>query len=305
MRILICDPISPRGLDLLKSSPHQVEEKYELLQDELREVISHYDAIVVRGRTKITRDIIAGSQLKLIARAGAGLDNIDVNAATERGIKVLSTPRAPSIAVAELALGLILALLREIPRADSALKQGNWIKKELMGGELRGKTLGIAGFGRIGRELAKRAKAFEADVQAYDVIDISHSAEELGVELSPSLEDLLSTSDIVSLHLPLLPETKHLLNSEKLARMKRTGLLVNTSRGGVIDESALLDAIRNNKLAGAALDVFEVEPPTSWELLQLPNVICTPHIGAQTHEAQDASGLEIAQSLLEEARKLS
>ncbi len=305
MRILVCDQISPKGLQVLKNSTHQIDEQYELTPEQLRGRISGYDAVLVRSRTKITKDVIDASQLKVIARAGVGLDNIDVKAASEQGIKVLSTPQAPSVAVAELVMGLILSMLREIPRADAALKEGRWLKKELMGRELRGKTLGTAGFGRIGREVAKRARAFEAEVQAYDVIDISASARELGVSVVPTLESLLKSSDVVTLHLPLLPETRHYLNLERLAMMRPTAYLINTSRGGVIDEAALLQTLKEHKIAGAALDVYELEPPTNLELIKLENVICTPHIGAQTVEAQDASGVEIAQSLLEELGRLS
>ncbi len=305
MRILICDQISPKGLELLKGSTHEIDAQYELTPEQLRAKIPGYDAVLVRSRTKITKDVIDASNLRVIARAGVGLDNIDAKAASERGIKVLSTPQAPSVSVAELVLGLILSMLREIPRADAALKQGQWLKKELTGRELRGKTLGIAGFGRIGREVAKRARAFEAVVQAYDVIDISAAARELDVKVVLDLEELLKSSDIVTLHLPLLPETRHYLNAQRLALMRPTAHLVNTSRGGVIDEEALLQALKEHRIAGAALDVYEVEPPTNLELMKLENVVCTPHIGAQTAEAQETSGLEIAQSLLDELGRLS
>ncbi len=305
MRILVCDQISPRGLELIKNSTHEIDEQYELTIEQLRGKISGYDAVLVRSRTKITREIIDASNLKVIARAGVGLDNIDAKAASERGIKVLSTPQAPSVSVAELVLGLILSMLREIPRADAALKQGQWLKKELTGRELRDKTLGIAGFGRIGREVAKRARAFEAVVQAYDIIDISIAARDLDVKVVHDLEELLKSSDIVTFHLPLLPETRHYLNVERLSLMRSTAYLVNTSRGGVIDEEALLQALKEHRIAGAALDVYEVEPPTNLELMRLENVVCTPHIGAQTAEAQETSGLEIARSLLDELSKLS
>ncbi len=305
MRILVCDQISPRGLELLKNSTHEIDQQYELTPEQLRGRISGYDAVLVRSRTKITKDIIDASHLRVIARAGVGLDNIDVKAASERGIQVLSTPQAPSVSVAELVLGLILSLLREIPRADAALKQGHWLKRELTGMELRGKTLGIAGFGRIGREVAKRSGAFGATVQAYDVVDISAAAKALDVTVVPNLEELLRTSDIVTLHLPLLPETRHYLNAERLSMMRPTAYLVNTSRGGVIDEGALLHSLKERRIAGVALDVFEVEPPTNLELMRLENVVCTPHIGAQTVEAQETSGLEIAQSLLDELGRLS
>lgn len=305
MRILVCDAISPNGIELLKNSEHQVDEKYELSPEQLESVISQYDAVVVRSRTKISKEVIEASNLRVVARAGVGLDNIDVKAASKRGIKVLSTPQAPSVSVAELVIGLILSLLRRIPQADASLKQGRWLKKELVGAELRGKVLGVAGFGRIGREVAKRVRTFEAEILAYDVIDISSSARELGVRVVSSLEELLRSSDILTLHLPLLPETQHLLNADRIGMMRPTAYLVNTSRGGVIDEVALLEALKAHRIAGAALDVYEVEPPMDSELIGLENTVCTPHIGAQTDEAQDASGLEIAGSLLQELRKLS
>ncbi len=290
---------------ILQNSGYQIDENYQLTPEQLKGIISHYDAVIVRSRTKITREVIEASNLKMIARAGVGLDNIDVKAASEHGIKVLSTPQAPSVSVAELVFGLILSLLRKIPQADAALKQGRWLKKELEGRELRDKVLGIAGFGRIGREVAKRAIAFDAKVQAYDVIDISSSAQELGVSVTSTLEELLKTSDVITLHLPLLPETRHLLNTERLTQMKSTAYIINTSRGGVIDELALLEALKSHRIAGAALDVYEVEPPTDLELIKLENLVCTPHIGAQTIEAQDASGVEIVHILLEELRKFS
>ncbi len=305
LRILVSDEISSKALETLKNSGHQVDTNFQVTPEELKGLISQYDAIIVRSRTKITKEIIDASNLRVIGRAGVGLDNIDVQAASERRIKVLSTPQAPSVSVGELVFGLILSLLRQIPQADAALKQGRWLKKELVGRELRGKTIGIAGFGRIGREVARRAIAFDAKVQAYDVIDIASLARELGVYVTQTLEALLKTSDVITLHLPLLPETRHLLNAERLALMKSSAYLINTSRGGVIDEAALLAALKDHRIAGAALDVYEVEPPTNLELVKLQNVVCTPHIGAQTIEAQDASGLEIVQNLLEELRRLS
>ena len=247
----------------------------------------------------MTRQVIEhGVNLKAIGRAGIGLDNIDLEAAKEHNIKVLNTPGATSISVAELALGHMLALARHIPQATASLKAGKWEKKRFMGVELYGKTLGIIGIGRIGREVAKRALALGMDLLAYDPYVKEESVRDLGVKLLP-LDDVLAHSDYITVHVPLTEETRHLLSTEEFAKMKDGVRIVNCARGGVVDEEALYEALVSGKVVGAALDVFEEEPPKESKLLQLDNVIATPHIGASTVEGQRRAGVEIAEKMIE------
>jgi len=300
-KVLICDSIHEDGVRKLKEAGFIVDEKPTITKEELFKIVSSYDAIVVRSRTKITADILrATSNLKIAARAGVGLDNIDVKEAEARGVKVINTPEAPSVAVAELTMGLMLSLVRSIPLADRKIKGGEWIKSQLTGTELRGKTLGVVGFGRIGYQVAKRARAFEMKILAYDVqIDkLMGFVKEVGAE-AVSFQELLERSDFVTLHVPLLPQTRHMIGEKEIAVMKNGAYLINTSRGGIVDEEALKKALKSGKLAGAALDVFEEEPPRDTSLSGLDNVVCTPHIGAQTEEAQKEAGIIVAEKLIE------
>jgi D-3-phosphoglycerate dehydrogenase len=306
MKILICDSIDPEGLEKLKEAGHEVIEKTQITYEELKREIEGFDAIVVRSRTKVTREIIEkGKKLKVIARAGVGLDNIDANAANEKGIKVISTPAAPTTSVAELAVGLMLAVLRKIPYADAAMKEGKWIKKELMGRTLGSLTIGVVGVGgRIGLEVARILKeGFKCKVIGYDIIDVTDKAEKIGFEATKSLDELLKNSDIVTIHVPYLPSTHHLINEEKINLMKNGSILINTSRGDIVDGKALLKALKSGKLAGAGLDVFHKEPPEEdWEkeLINLKGVtVCTCHIGAQTIEAQKQASIIAATQLIE------
>jgi D-3-phosphoglycerate dehydrogenase len=262
-------------------------------------VIPNYEAVIVRSRTKVTKEVInAGKRLKVTGRAGVGVDNIDMEAAKQRGIQVLNTPEAPAEAVAELALGLILTLARNISHADKAMKENKWIKKELEGWELRGKTLGIVGFGNIGKRLAKYAHALGMKIIVSDQIAPDPSLlQELEGKLV-SLAELLESSDVVSIHTPYNPQTHHMIGEKELMLMKKSAYLINTSRGPIIDEEALLNALKSGNLGGAALDVFEEEPPTDWTLMHLPNVVCTPHIGAQTMEAQKAASTLLAEKII-------
>ena len=301
VRVLICDPIHEDGVRKLREAGFTVDERPDITGEELLRVIGDYDAIVVRSRTKVGAEVLrAAKRLKVVARAGVGLDNIDVKEAEARGITVVNSPGGPSIAVAELTLGLMLSLARSIPLADRTMKRGEWIKKRLRGRELRGKTLGIIGFGRIGYQVAKRARAFEMKILVYDVAiqRVMKYVEEVGGE-AVALEELLRRSDFVTLHVPLLPQTRHMISERELSMMKDGAYLINTSRGGVVDEEALKEALRSGKLAGAALDVYEKEPPEDTSLTGMDKVVCTPHIGAQTEEAQRANAVIVAEKLIE------
>ena len=295
--ILITEPIYEGAVEELRKR-FSVDVKLDIRYEELLQIIERYDAVIIRGRTKIDKEVLSkGSNLKLVVRVGVGLDNVDLDEAKVRGVMVRNTPAAPTRAVAELALMLILAVLRRAGYGYAKLRGGVWVKREIIGGELFGKTVGIIGFGRIGYTLSKLVKSLGARVVAYDVLDRSREAREIGVELKSSVEDLLRTSDIVSVHVPLLPSTYHYIDEEKLMMMKPGAILINTSRGAVVDTKALLKALKSGRLGGAGLDVLEHEPPSEdWEmeLIKMPNVFVTPHIGAQTREAQVRGGMEAA-----------
>lgn len=299
-KVLICDSIDQAGIESLKRSGLVVDYKPDIKASELAGAVKDFDVIVVRSRTKVTKEVIeAAGRAKIIARVGVGLDNVDVKTAEARKIRVINAPEAASTAVAELAIGLMLSLARSIPRADSELKKGNWIKKDLMGTELKGKYLGIVGVGNIGRNLGRIAKALRMNLVGYDPYPINAEfVRETGMVVT-DLNTLLESSDFVSCHVPATQETIKMFNAERLAKMKPTAFLVNTSRGEIIDEKALYDALKAGRLAGAALDVFEVEPPTNRMLIELPNVICTPHIGAQTKEGQELASTVIAEKIIQ------
>ncbi len=297
VKIVIADDLPASAVDLLRAEGWDVDARAGRPPDQLREDLADADALVVRSATKVTAaGIDAASRLKVIARAGTGVDNVDVAAASARGIVVMNAPGANSTSVAELAVGLMLALARHLPAADAAMKQGRWEKKKFLGEELRDKTLGRAGLGRIGQEVARRARAFGMRVVAHDPFISAQVARDLGVELVP-IDDLFASADYVSLHLPSTPATRNFLNASRLARAKAGIRIVNTARGDLIDETALADAIESGHVAGAALDVFEVEPPPDPRLQTLPQVIATPHIAASTREAQELVGVETATAL--------
>jgi len=308
-KILIADNVHEACATLLRNKGCKVDVKPSLSKEELLKAVKEYDAIIVRGKTKFTRDVIMeANSLKVIGRAGVGLDNIDLDAASEKNIKVISTPQASTIAVAETTIALMLSLARMIPEAVKSIKEGMWLKHKYMGFELRGKVLGIIGFGRIGKAVAKRALSFEMKVIAYDIRDIREEASALGVEVVPTLEELLRRSDILSLHIPLNKNTWHMISEREISLMKDGAIIINTSRGGIIDTKALLKALKEGKLMGAALDVFEHEPPQTeeeWELIKLPNVIATPHIASQTHEAQLAAGIMIAEEVFKALNEIA
>jgi D-3-phosphoglycerate dehydrogenase len=299
-KILIADSISQRGIDeLSREGALDITIKPGLSETELIEIIPEFSAIVVRSQTKVTADILkAGGKLRAVGRAGVGVDNVDVEAATRRGIVVLNAPGGNTVSTAEHAFSLLLSVARKIPQADAAVRGGKWDRKNLEGVELYNKTLGVIGMGRIGSELSRRAIAFGMRVIAYDPYLSATRARSLQVELVDELDDLLATSDFISLHTPLTPETQHILDASRLRRTKRGVRIINCARGGLIDETALANALQDRHVAAAALDVFEIEPlPNDSPLRSTPNLILTPHLGASTAEAQESVGIEIAQSV--------
>ncbi|MDN5344205.1 MAG: D-3-phosphoglycerate dehydrogenase / 2-oxoglutarate reductase [Clostridia bacterium] len=298
MRVLALDGIDHRGLDILREAGLEVTARGKMSEEELKGVLGDYEALIVRSGTKVTAAAIgAARELKIIGRAGVGTDNIDVTAATEGGIVVVNAPEGNTIAAAEHTVAMMLALARNIPQASAALKQGIWEKKKYMGIELRGKTLGVIGLGKIGREVARRARGLEMRVMAHDPYVDPDQAAHLEVELAP-LEQVLQTADFITVHLPLTKETRHLLDGERLKLLKPGARVLNVARGGIIDETALYEALKAGHLAGAALDVFEVEPLKASPLLELDNVIVTPHLGASTEEAQVAVAVEVAHDVV-------
>ncbi len=300
IRVHVNDPLDEEAMDLLRSKEKLEVTAEHLDKEKLIEIMPEVEVLVVRSATKVTADVIeAGKKLRIIARAGVGLDNIDVEKAKEKGIKVLNTPGASAISVAELAIGMMFALSRHIVRGTIDLKEGRWTKKQLKGVELYGKTLGVIGLGKIGREVAKRAIALGMKVIAYDPYV---KETDLDVELV-ELDELYERSDYITVHVPLTEETKHMINDQTISKMKDGVFIINCARGGIVDEKALLKALKEGKIAGAGLDVFETEPPNTdveKELLSLENVVATPHIGASTKEAQKRVGKEIVQKIFEE-----
>ena len=297
-RILICDPIAQIGLDMLREN-FKVDLRHGVHPDELLDVAHKYDVVIVRSATRITPTIIERApRLKIIGRAGAGLDNIAVDAAKAKGIQIVNSPDANSVAVAELTMSMILALARHLPRADKGLKNGKWEKKGLVGVGLAGKTLGIIGFGRIGKEVALRAKAFGMRVLAFQRSPVSDSDTQF-IAQQVTLEELYRESDFVSLHVPKTQQTNSMVGKNEFSLMKPSAYLINTSRGTVIDEKALLNALDNETIAGAGLDVYAVEPATDNLLARHPRVLATPHIAASTEDAQNAAAITIAEKINE------
>jgi hydroxypyruvate reductase len=289
-RVLVSDPLFEEGLKLLEQQGYQVNRAWDLPKTELPKIIGDYDALIVRSATKVTAELISnGKKLKVIGRAGDGLDNIDTKKAAEQGIAVVNTPHVASMSVAELAIGHLLAMCRNIVEGTISLREGKWVKEESMGTEIHGKTLGIIGCGSIGREVKKLAQCLGMTVLTVDIC--------VSGEFVP-LDVMLPKADFISVHVPLTPHTKHLLSTKEFAEMKNGVMIVNASRGGIIDEEALYNALINGKVKAAALDVFEQEPPKNNKLFTLKNVIATPHIGAQTWEAQNQTSVQIAQKVI-------
>jgi len=306
LKVLISDPIDEEGVKILSDAGFIVDNQPGLDKSKLASIINQYDVLIVRGRTKVDSSILRDSTLKIVGRAGVGLDNIDLQAAKEKGVIVLNTPRAPTTSVAELTVGLMLCLLRKIPFADRSMKEGGWIKNQLMGEELQSKKIGIIGrAGRIGNEVSRiLTVGFQADVLGYDVIR-PRGVPGLSFEITDSVEDLLRRCDIVTIHVPYSPQTHHLLNEARLRMMRKGSYLVNTSRGDIIEGPALLKLLKEGHLAGAGLDVFHLEPPADeWEkeLVGLPKgtTVVTCHIGAETRQAQRRASIEIAERVKSE-----
>ena len=297
--VLICDQVAPILNEILQKNGLKITYEPEITPDQIKEKISNFDIVVVRSRTKITKEMIdRATQCKIIARVGVGLDNIDVDAAKAKGIRVINAVEGAMNAVAELVLGLMLSLAREIPRADREIRNGKWLKKELMGSELSGKYLGIVGLGNIGKRLAKLARGLNMNIIGFDVMPIADDfARDVGL-IKADIDTLLSSADYISFHVPLTETTHHLVNTKRISTMKKTAFIINTSRGEIIDEDALYDALKEGKIAGAALDVFEKEPAVGNKLATLPNVVCTPHIGAQTKEAQTLAANVIGEKII-------
>jgi D-3-phosphoglycerate dehydrogenase len=284
----------------LQKNGLQVTYEPQITSDDLAKKISNYDIVIVRSRTTITKELIEkATKCKILARVGVGLDNIDTDAAKSKNIRVINAVEGAMNAVAELVIGLMLGMAREIPRADRELRNGKWIKKEMMGTELAGKYLGIVGLGNIGKRLGRLARALNMNIIGYDVVPIDPEfAKEVGL-IKADLDTLLQSADYVSLHVPLLDSTKNLINAQRMSKMKKTAKIINTSRGGTVDEEALYEALKAGNLGGAALDVFEKEPATGNKLVSLPNFIATPHIGAQTKEAQSLAANVIAEKIIQ------
>ncbi len=299
MKILISDKLSQPGIKLLQEEPSwQVDVRTNLTPRELLETIGDYDALVVRSNTKVTEEVITSAKtLKVIGRAGTGVDNINLEAATNKGIVVMNTPGGNSISVAELSMGLMLSMARTVPQASASTREGKWDKKSFTGIELKDKTLGIVGFGKIGMEVAKRARAFQMNLLVYDPYVSERLAQDFNVKLM-SLEQLFADSDVISLHVPLVEATRNLINAASIARMKKGVRIINTARGELINETDLIAALDAGKVAGAAIDVLSMEPPSPENPLpKHPKVIVTPHIAASTAEAQEVVGMEIAEQV--------
>jgi len=300
-KVLITDGLSDKGIAIL-SSAAQVDNKPDISADDLLKVAAGYDAMVVRGRTKVTPAFFdAATLLKVVGRAGVGVDNIDLTAARSHGVTVVNAPKSTSLAVAELAVALMFALARMLPKADATMKQGQWIKKQLEGIELNGKTLGVVGMGNIGTVLAQRASALGMKVIGFDTLIAPDEIKKRGAE-PVGLSELYAKADFISFHLPLTPESKGMVNEQVFAQMKHGVRIVDAARGGIIDETALLAALKSGQVAAAALDVFATEPPGLTALVAHPNVVATPHIGAQTEEAQDRAAEDIASEVLNALR---
>ena len=298
--VLICDKVDGILGRILTENGLKVTYEPEITPARLSEEIARFDIVIVRSRTKLTKDLIGrASRCKIIARVGVGLDNVDLDAAKAGGIRVINAAEGATTAVAELVLGLMLGLARQVPRMDRAMRNGQWLKKQATGSELKGKYLGIVGLGNIGKRLGRLARGLNMNIIGYDVVPVDREfSRDVGM-LKTDLDTLLQSSDYITLHVPLLKSTYHMINEEKLSLMKPTAKIINTSRGGIVDEDALYGALKDGRLGGAALDVFESEPATGHRLTELDNVILTPHMGAQTAEAQILAANIVAEKIIQ------
>jgi len=300
-KVLLTDGLEENGQSILRENA-EVVDRTGISADDLLKIVGEYDALIVRGRTKVTPAVFdAATNLKVVGRAGVGVDNIDLNAAKQHKVIVVNSPLATTVAVAELAMSLMLSLVRAVPRADTAMKAGKWLKKELEGAELYQKTLGIIGYGRIGQAVGKRATAFDMRIIAFDPIRPTEEVCQEGC-IPLELDEVLAQADFISVHTPLNNHTRGMLGAEQFAKMKDGVYLIDASRGGVVEENALLDALNSGKVAGAALDVFVTEPPGATALVCHPHVVVTPHVGAQTVEAQQRAANDISTEIMRALR---
>jgi D-3-phosphoglycerate dehydrogenase len=300
MKILISDKLQEEAVKLLENNGFNVVKKFSITHEELKHEIADYDGIIVRSRTKLSEDIlINGKKLKVIGRAGVGLDNIDVKKAEMLNIKVFNTPEAPSISVAELTIGLILCLVRYISKADQTMHCGEWCKNDYVGYTLKDKKIGLVGFGNIGQAVAKRCDALEMKIGIYDVDDsVKEKAKKLGYKIYPSVDELIKDSQIISLHIPSTIQTENTIDERRLSLMNENTLIINTARGNLVEEKALINALQNKKIGGAALDVYREEPLKNIDLCNCEqNLVLTPHIGSQTIEAQSEASIIIAEKI--------
>jgi len=298
MKVLVSEALADEGIEKLRTEA-EVDVRLDLDPAGLLEAIGEYDALIVRSATKVTKDVVErGDRLKVVGRAGIGLDNIDVEAATRKGVLVVNAPQSNILSAAEHTMALLLALARNIPAADASMRAGKWERTRFTGVELHGKTLGILGLGRIGTLVAQRAAAFGMRLLAYDPYVSKSRAAQLSVEMAPSIEDLCGQADFITVHLPKTSETRAILGAPQLAHIKPGARIINTARGGIIDEQALLEAFREGKVAGAAFDVFEKEPPGQHPFFEHENIVVTPHLGASTEEAQTKAGTSIAEQVV-------
>ena len=305
-KVLVCDSIDKIGVEILTKAGMIVDYQPDIALEKLMSLVSDYDVLVVRSRTNVSKDVIEnGNSLKVIARVGVGLDNVDTNYAKSKNIQVINAQEAATNAVSELVIGSMISLARLIPYAHSELSKGNWIKKSLMGTELSGKYLGIVGVGNIGRNVGRIARALRMNIIGYDIYPISREYINEVSMINADLNTLVESSDFITIHVPLSSDTYHLFDKKLLSRMKKSGYIINTSRGGIVDEIALHDLLKDQKIAGAGLDVFEIEPPTNRKFLEMPNVLGTPHIGAQTKEAQELAARVIAEKLIHRFQEMS
>jgi len=300
MKILIADKLHEDGIQVFLDNGLEIIKSYTITKEDLKNEIGKYDGIVVRSRTKLTSDVLENAKnLKVIGRAGVGLDNVDLKKAEELKIKVFNTPEAPSVSVAELTVGLILSIVRHISKADETLHNNQWLKGDYMGYTIQGKKVGLIGFGNIGQAVAKRCAALEMQVGIFDVVqEIIETANELGYKIYSSVDELVQDAQIISLHVPITPQTENIINESKLKLMKKEAIIINTARGGLIDEKALVNALENGYIAGAALDVYKEEPLKDEGLINCKkNLILTPHIGSQTAETQIQASVQIAEKI--------
>jgi D-3-phosphoglycerate dehydrogenase len=300
MKILISDKSSPSCAEVLRNAGHVVDEKFGITPEELRKVIGEYEGLIVRSATKVTEEIIASAKkLKVIGRAGSGVDNIDVKAAQKKNIVVMNTPGANTNAVVELTLGYLFALSRNLYFGSSSMKEGKWEKKKLTGTELLGKTLGVLGYGKIGRQVSIKSRCLGMEVICFDPYVGREIIDQFGVKLVADIDEVLGSADYISIHVPKTPETTNFITKKEFSKMKKGVFLINCARGGIVNDSDLLWALNEGIVAGAGIDVYATEPPEDLSLVNHPNVICTPHIGAATKEAQENVGTQIAQQFVE------